>query len=62
MQYKVLKKNREQIHYALNKVIKKRNILLVEGTHSIENISYKNHPNNPVRGIDSIKKLLSGWN
>jgi len=50
----ILNKNQMGINNFHLNYLKKMKVLLIEGTHSDENLIYKNHPNKPIRGIDSL--------
>lgn len=42
--------------------MRKRRILLIEGTHSEENLKYKHNPHKPERGIDAIVAAFDSLN
>lgn len=53
-----LVRNKNELEGFKKKVLMKLRVLLLEGTHSEENLLYKNNPQNPTRGIESLLKCF----
>ncbi|MCY9827441.1 ATP-grasp domain-containing protein [Vibrio splendidus] len=54
MTHALLKLERDKLEKFEKNKLSKTRLVLIEGTHSEENLSYKNHPGNPDRGIVSL--------
>ncbi|WP_456294863.1 ATP-grasp domain-containing protein [Vibrio sp. AK197] len=54
--------DKQKLHIFKENTLDKLRVLLIEGTHSEENLSYKNHPSSPERGIISIIEAFNRLN